>query len=155
MLILLSAFACRPNKGSEHGLGWGWATTLAEIGHDVVVLTRSRNRSAIEPCLASEPRNRLSFHYVALPRWIEWIIDRGQFGARIYYSLWQWAAWWSARRLMRERRFDLIHHATYAKYWVFTPLAFLPVPFLLGPVGGGRRCAASPLAALGRSRYAI
>lgn len=137
MLILLSAFACRPNKGSEHGLGWGWATTLAEIGHEVVVLTRSRNRAAIERHLASEPRVRLSFQYVELPRWAERVIDRGEAGIRIYYSLWQWAAWWRARRLVRERRFDLIHHATFAKYWAFSPLAFLPVPFLLGPVGGG------------------
>ena len=48
MKILLSAYACEPNKGSEPGVGWHWALELGYLGHDVWVLTRANNRPAIE-----------------------------------------------------------------------------------------------------------
>ena len=35
----LIAYACWPEHGSEPAIGWGWATSLADIGHDVTVLT--------------------------------------------------------------------------------------------------------------------
>ena len=40
--ILLSAYACEPGRGSEPGVGWGWANELAREGHRVTVLTRGR-----------------------------------------------------------------------------------------------------------------
>ena len=48
MKILLSAYACQPNKGSEPGIGWNWATELVKLGHDVWVLTRSDNKPVID-----------------------------------------------------------------------------------------------------------
>lgn len=50
MKILLSAYACEPNKGSEPGVGWGWATELAKH-HQVWVLTRDNNQPVIEEYL--------------------------------------------------------------------------------------------------------
>jgi hypothetical protein len=46
--ILLSAFACEPNRGPELGVGWNWALFLARAGQQVVVLTRFESRPAIE-----------------------------------------------------------------------------------------------------------
>ena len=46
--ILLSAYACEPNKGSEPNVGWKWAIELLLQGHEVYVITRSNNRSIIE-----------------------------------------------------------------------------------------------------------
>jgi len=46
--ILLSAFACDPELGSESGVGWAWAYHLAKAGHDVRVLTFEGQRSSIE-----------------------------------------------------------------------------------------------------------
>ena len=48
MRILLSAFACDPNEGSEAGVGWAWAYHLAKAGHEVCVLTRDYHRPVIE-----------------------------------------------------------------------------------------------------------
>ena len=28
--ILLSAYACEPEEGSEHGIGWGWINFLVK-----------------------------------------------------------------------------------------------------------------------------
>ncbi len=38
MRLVVSAFACRPKVGSEPGIGWAWASNLAQH-HDVLVLT--------------------------------------------------------------------------------------------------------------------
>jgi hypothetical protein len=42
--ILLSAYACEPNKGSEPEVGWKWAITLSQLGHEVYVITRLNNK---------------------------------------------------------------------------------------------------------------
>ena len=40
MKILLSAYACEPNKGSEPNVGWNWALGLKKIGHEITVIKR-------------------------------------------------------------------------------------------------------------------
>lgn len=63
--ILLSAYACEPNKGSEPGIGWNWAIEIAKRGHVVTVLTRGNNKSVITK-ETDLPQN-LSFIYYDLP----------------------------------------------------------------------------------------
>src|SRR5215467_5078362 len=48
MRLLLSAYACRPNAGSEPGFGWNWATHLADRGIEVHALVAKRNQEPIE-----------------------------------------------------------------------------------------------------------
>ena len=45
--ILLSAYACEPDRGSEPGVGWNWVRHLARE-HEVWVITRSNNRGIID-----------------------------------------------------------------------------------------------------------
>ena len=134
--ILLSAYACEPGKGSEPGVGWHWAVALAHAGHDVRVLTRANNRAAIETALTREPVPNLQFAYYDLPAWSRWWKRRGH-GVRLYYILWQWGAYQLARRLCREQRYDVVHHITFGVFRHPTFMAFLDVPFVFGPVGGG------------------
>lgn len=47
MKILLSAYACEPDKGSEPSVGWSWAIELSRLGHEVHVLTRANNKPSI------------------------------------------------------------------------------------------------------------
>lgn len=136
MKILLSAYACEPGKGSEPGIGWSWALGLAHAGHEVWVLTRANNRSAIERALADRPEANLRFIFYDLPRWARWW-KRGARGVRIYYLLWQWGAYRAARRVCRETRFDLVHHLTFGVFRHPSFLGRLGLPFVFGPVGGG------------------
>jgi len=133
--ILLSAYACEPDKGSEPGVGWNVARALAR-SHEVWVLTRANNRAAIERELARAPMPGLHGVYYDLPPWARWWKWR-QRGVHLYYYLWQMGAVIAARRLHREVRFDLVHHVTFAKYWTPSLVSLLGVPFLWGPVGGG------------------
>ena len=62
----------------------------------------------------------------------------GQSGAmQIHYYLWQIQAYFVARRLHKKIEFDLCHHVTFVKYSSPSFLSLLPIPFILGPVGGG------------------
>jgi glycosyltransferase involved in cell wall biosynthesis len=141
--VLLSAYACEPRRGSEPGVGWHWAIGLAQAGHEVWAITRSNNRPAIEAALTLQPCPGLHFEYYDLPAWARWW-KRGGRGVRLYYVLWQWGAYRLAQRLCRRVRFDVVHHVTFAIYRQPSFMAFLGVPFVFGPLGGGDT-AARPL----------
>ncbi|HNX52847.1 MAG TPA: glycosyltransferase family 4 protein [Pontiellaceae bacterium] len=133
--VLISAYACEPNKGSEPGVGWNIATEMAKL-HDVWVLTRANNRTVIEDELARHPVPGLSFFYYDLPKWACWWKKGGR-GVQLYYYLWQMTAVSKVRKKHAEIRFDLCHHITFVKYWAPSCLAWLKIPFVWGPVGGG------------------
>ncbi len=132
--ILLSAYACEPGRGSEPALGWGWATELARFGHQVWVLTRAENRSAIEgDVLAANPN--LNFVYFDLPPFTQ--MWRKGLGKILYYVLWQWCAVRHIRHLFPALPFDVVQHVTYASGRYPSFMASLGIPFYFGPVSGG------------------
>jgi glycosyltransferase involved in cell wall biosynthesis len=135
--ILLSAFACEPNKGSESAVGWNWALSLAQAGHQVVVLTRSDTRLAIERIpKGALPKPHPRFVYFDLPKVLRWQ-TRGPL--HVYFALWQWLAGSFAKKLHRCEQFDCVHHVTYAGLRAPSFMGRLGIPFILGPVGGGER----------------
>ena len=135
MKVLVSAYACEPDKGSEPGVGWSWALEISRW-HEVWVITRANNRGPIEKALAVRPLPNIHWVYFDLPRWAAFWKKGGR-GVHAYYYLWQLGAYFVARKLHREVGFDLVHHVTFANYWLPAFLALLPVPFVWGPVGGG------------------
>lgn len=139
MKVLLSAYACIPGRGSEPGVGWHWATQLAEQGHEVCVLTRAEYRDLIEKAMRCEPRPGMTFVYYELPRWAGWWFVAGRRGVRAHYALWQLAVRRTARKLVANNDFDLIHHITYGVFRHPSFLTDLGLPFVFGPVGGGER----------------
>lgn len=138
MNILLSAYACEPDKGSEPGVGWNWAIELAQLGHQVQVLTRSNNRQSIEKLLTLEPRHNLKFVYYDLPKWLGWW-KKGRRGVHLYYFLWQIGIYFLARSMMKVNTFDIIHHVTFVSLRQPSFLGYLGIPFIFGPVAGGER----------------
>lgn len=133
--VLLSAYACAPNQGSDPEIGWNWMQQLARR-HDVWVLTRAKNRPSIEKGLEKEPAPQARFVYLDLPKplmfWKSW-----PGGIYLYYYAWQVLAWLKARRLNREIGFDRAHHVSFCTYWLPSFMPLLPIPFVWGPVGGG------------------
>jgi glycosyltransferase involved in cell wall biosynthesis len=133
--LLVAAYACRPGQGSEPGVGWNLVRELAKY-HQVWVLTRENNRSPIEAELALNPIANLQVVYSSLPGVLSGWQKLG-WAVQLHYSLWQLQAYREARQLHREIGFDLSHHVTYGRYCAPSFLAFLPIPFVWGPVGGG------------------
>jgi glycosyltransferase involved in cell wall biosynthesis len=107
--------------------------------HDLWVITHQYNEAGISEARAGTPLPNVQFIFVELSKALKWLY-RIEFGQRIYYYLWQIKAWRVARKLHREVRFDAAHHLTFGNDWIPSFIgAFLPVPFLWGPVGGGQR----------------
>jgi glycosyltransferase involved in cell wall biosynthesis len=136
MKILLSAYACEPNYGSEPEVGWNMADTLAQQ-HQVHVLTSAAHRSGIEAELARHPHPNLAFTYVD-PGWVhDWSGQRRfQPNVNVHYYLWQIQAYRVAKQLHQGTPFDLAHHVTYVRYYNPSFISRLPIPFVWGPVGG-------------------
>lgn len=144
MKILISAYACEPERGSEPEVGL--RTVLAAARHhDVWVLTRENNIEPLRGVLADYPhRDRVTIVGFDVPgrrliRKKAW----GRVGLYRYYDQWQQEAARVAARLDRTVDFDVIHHATFATFWARAGIAWLDKPLVWGPVGGGVETAPS------------
>ena len=132
MKILLSAFACAPNIGSETGVGWRWALELAKH-HQVFVLTDISRRPMIEPALGNLTNPKIVYFRPAFLR----KLPLNRYTAQGLFSLWQYSLLPFACSLHRDHHFDLAIHLTYGVFRHPSFLGFLGIPFVFGPVGGG------------------
>src|SRR6266481_3580042 len=100
--VLISAYACEPNKGSEPEVGWQWALQMARF-HEVTVLTQSKNQLVIESALRDlggrQPEPRFIYHQ--LPKLLQGL-RKFPAGLRIYYVFWQKSAREVIGRLSRQ-----------------------------------------------------
>jgi glycosyltransferase involved in cell wall biosynthesis len=137
MRVLLSAYACEPNRGSEPEVGWQRALHMLAFADEVWVLTRSNNRGVIEADPLSHAPG-LHFIYYDLPRWAlklkkkAWLLY-------VYVILWQWGAYGVAARYHREKPFDRVYHVTFASMQFGSRMGRLGIPFVIGPIAGGER----------------
>jgi len=138
MKILLSAFSCRPNSGSERGVGWHWALEIAKLGHEVWVLTHPKHQAAIEEATLDDLAEQMHFIYYQIPsRLGKWW--KGEPGIYLYYLLWQWGAYSFIKPIHVQQHFDLVHHITFGGIRTPSFMGGLGIPFILGPIGGGER----------------
>jgi glycosyltransferase involved in cell wall biosynthesis len=141
MRVLLSAYGCEPNKGSEQEIGWQRALHMSAFADEVWVLTRSNNRNVIE----GDPSSRTSglhFIYYDLPKWALRLKKQSWFFP-IYLTLWQWGAYRTALMHHERNRFDRVYHVTFTGMVAGSFMGRLGVPFIVGPIAGGER---APLA---------
>ena len=137
--VLLSAYACIPNQGSEEGTGWTYATTLSLNGLEVHCLTKKDGQATIESILENGFFPNLTVHYVTLPDWVDKFCHSNLIGMYFHYLYWQWSAFLLARKLDQTHHFDLVHHVTYGSIQLGSFMYKLRKPFVFGPVGGGQR----------------
>ncbi|MEM8674496.1 MAG: glycosyltransferase [Cyanobacteria bacterium P01_G01_bin.67] len=139
MKILLSAYACRPNSGSEEGNGWNWSVSLAQMNHQVWVLTCFESRPFIEKVTNVQEIPNLHFVYVDTPNnLVQRIMNHTRLSWQYSYFNWQYEALRVAKQLDRKFDFDIVHHVTWGSITAGSRLWLLPKPFVFGPVGGGQ-----------------
>lgn len=133
--ILISAYACEPDKGSEPGVGWNWAKHLAKKNR-VIVITRKNNRTIIEKELQDNPCENIEFYYCDVsPKLTFW--KKGQRGLHLYYYLWQVENYKLAKKIMAKKNVDIAMCITFGNMWLPTFMYKLPCKFIWGPIGGG------------------
>ena len=144
--VLAVAYACNPDRGSEFGVGWGWAKAISE-NHDVTVITADFNASDIERYrrdrLAGDKFN-LRFIYVKNRPWHyrphgQWLAIENSAAKPVMnlaYQDWLRCALKIARCETEQEPYDLVHLITYVG-WRFPGKFYqLGIPFVWGPVGG-------------------
>jgi glycosyltransferase involved in cell wall biosynthesis len=133
--VLVFAYACEPERGSEPGAGWGLVQTVAKFA-DCVVLVGPEHG----PGLRRRERvpETAGLEFVEIPE------PMGAASAKLHRVTWflLYLAWLRradavGRRLHRQEPFDLVFHATYSTYWLPAPATTYGVPSVWGPVGGG------------------
>jgi len=134
MKIGLVAYACQPGAGSEPGVGWQTAVQLAQH-HEVWLVTRAKNRAAIEKELTDNPRQSLHVDYHEL----KWAIPlkRGQWGVYPYAYLWQATVYKTVAAIHGRIGLDMAHQITFGSMRFPSSLGRLGIPYVLGPLGGG------------------
>jgi glycosyltransferase involved in cell wall biosynthesis len=131
--VLVSAYACDPEHGSEPGVGWQMVQAISKSA-DTWVVTRKNNREPIENELRKTNNLHVYISDIDLPKWLGWW-KRGQRGVRTYYYLWQFVALHHYRKELKQLNFNLAHHITFVNDWIFSFLAFTGLNFIWGPIG--------------------
>lgn len=135
--VLVEAYTCAPNRGSEPGLGWNIVSRLGERYEVYAIVEEEKWRREIEDYCASHPKETEHLHFRFIPK------ERHRLLRKIwppsyywYYRKWQKKALEEAILWDTEEHFDLVHHVTMAGYRAPGYLWKLGKPFVWGPVGG-------------------
>jgi len=136
--ILLSAYACEPNTGSEHEIGWSWIKSLSKK-NKIYVLTRTSNKKKILKETKNNKIKNVIFLYYDLPCFLIKIIKRGKDkpNSYLYFFLWQIFIYFRYKDFIISNKFDFIHHVTFGSFRIPSLLSLCKVPFIYGPIGGG------------------
>ena len=137
MKLLISAYACAPNRGSEHAVGWSWVTHAHRLGHQVWALVAPNHEDSI--LRACEERPELSGIHWLFPKVPGWPLKQAiePKWERTYNFLWQISATKAALRLHATVGFDTVHHLTWGGVRAPTFLGLVRAPLIVGPLGGG------------------
>lgn len=140
MKLLISAYACRPNIGSEPAVGWSWIMQLCKY-HDLFVLTNFTNQKYIQEYQEKNPHlfNNITFVYVRPSKKLTFWYKEWERLERVYYCIWQRKAYQVARKLNKKEHFDCVQHLTYVTCIMPTYMHKLNIPFIYGPIAGGER----------------
>lgn len=134
--VLVSAYACEPNRGSEPEVGWQWAQLLSNRVN-LTVITRSSNKRDIEQAIQTYPTEagirNVQFIYYDLPPLIL-ALKRGKILSNsIYYLIWQFIVGLKFSRIGDKH--DIVHHITFCSILCPGFWRLKKAKFVVGPVG--------------------
>ena len=146
--VLMIAYACDPQGGGEHWLGWGWAQQAAQ-NFELDLITTPKARAAIEE---SSQAVGIRPHFVQTPAAVRTVTEAA--GGGWWRKLaWQKKATRLAAALHRERNFHLVHQTTFHTFRVPFLAAGLGIPSVWGPIAGGERVPPGFESYLGSAKY--
>jgi len=136
--ILINAYACSPNWGSEPGMAWNWISNLAKYCN-LYIITEGEWRKEIEAAVAEHPyKENLHFYYNPVSdkvRKMCW--NQGDWRFYYYYRKWQKKTLEIARQIIRTNDIDVLHQLNMIGFR--EPGLFWKIdgiPFVWGPIGG-------------------
>ena len=137
MKILISCYACSPNKGSEPGMGWNFVTGLSKFHEVHVIVEKQKWKNPILEYLVSNPQSSKNLFFYFIKK------KRNKLLRKIwppsyywYYKKWQRLAYDLALLLDKKEDFDIIHQLNMVGYREPGFLWRINKPFVWGPIGG-------------------
>lgn len=151
--VLISAYACEPNVGSEPGVGWYWVKKAAASHEEVHVVTRTGDRQIdadgrkyVRPSQRNieDEMNRTDlpgqviFHYFDLPTFIS-RFERTTVGDIVNIYLWEIFVFFFLFKKFPRRGFDLVQKVTIVSHRYPSFAWFFGKKYVHGPIAGGER----------------
>ena len=133
--ILIIAFACKPNAGSESGVGWNFSKLIQEFG-DVYVLVRDAENQ--KELLSNNKELNVKYIFYDLPNCISKLqnkqVNNGQKYMELYYLAWQIGAIKHIIKNYGRNYFDIVHHITFVSATLPSYFILLKSKFIWGPI---------------------
>ena len=136
--VLVNAYACSPDMGSEPGMGWNWCVNIARRC-ELHIITEGEFRENIERALPTLPQGK-NVHFYYLPvedriRRMCW--NQGDWRFYYYYRQWQKRALEKAREICSACHIDVIHQLNMIGFREPGLLWKIEGPnYVWGPIGG-------------------
>ena len=139
MKILISAYACEPNSGSEHEVGWSWIKALSKNNKNkITVITRKSNKKKIYLENTLCKKKNVNFWFYDLPDFFLKILKKkNKKNTYLYFYLWQLLIYFKFKSKINKIKFDFIHHVTFVSLRIPSFLFLCNSIFFFGPVCGG------------------
>lgn len=134
--ILINAYACSPNMGSEPGMAWNWCVNLAKYS-ELHIITEGEFRNEIEAALPTLPQGKnMHFYYNPVSEKIRKMCwNQGDWRFYKYYKEWQWKTYLIAKYICQKTHIDILHQLNMIGFREPGYLWKIPdIPFVWGPV---------------------
>lgn len=134
--VLVNAYACSPNMGSEPGMAWNWCVHLAEHC-ELHIITEGEFREKIEETLPNVPYGQnMHFYYNEVsPKVRKMCWNQGDWRFYWHYKKWQKKTYQIAKEIIAKENIDIIHQLNMIGFrepgylWKFDN-----IPFVWGPI---------------------
>jgi len=134
--VLVLAYACCPDRGSEPGIGWNRVLHIAKHCDTWVLCEQHEFEAKIREYLRlNGPVPGLAFLFVPMHPW-ERALQRFFGLYYLFYHRWHQRAFRAARRAHAQVGFDIVHQLTMGGYREPGYLWKIDTPFVWGPTGG-------------------
>lgn len=134
--ILINAYACSPNMGSEPGMAWNWCVKLAQHCelHIITEGEFSNNIEAALPALAQA--KNMHFYYNPVSEKVRKMCwNQGDWRFYYYYRRWQKKTLEIARQIISNNHIDIVHQLNMIGFREPGELwRIKEIPFVWGPV---------------------
>jgi glycosyltransferase involved in cell wall biosynthesis len=136
MKILINAYACSPNMGSEPGMAWNWCVNLANHC-ELHIITEGEFKEQIDAVLPTLPQGKkMHFYYNPVSEKVRKMCwNQGDWRFYYYYRKWQYKTYKIAKEIIAKERIDIIHQLNMIG---FREPGYLwknnQIPFIWGPI---------------------
>lgn len=134
--ILINAYACSPNMGSEPGMAWNWCINIAKYC-ELYIITEGEFQDKIEKVLPILPQGKnMHFYYNPVSDEIRKMCwNQGDWRFYKYYREWQWKTYLIAKDICQRTHIDILHQLNMIGFREPGYLWKIPdIPFIWGPV---------------------